>query len=218
MVVAGLAIIYGLPRLTKAVPSPLVAIVLLTVVAVALGLPVNNVAGEGTLPDGLPSFALPDVPLTWETLQIIAPYSLTMAAVGLLESLLTAQIVDDMTHTDSNKRRETGGQGVANIAAACFGGISGCAMIGQSVINVAIGGRGRLSHPRLRPRYIRGMASPVTSRRSSPRRCAPTGLAGNVGPCEPTRPPPMELRCAPLRRTDLRFCQSQCVPDLMAAA
>ncbi|MGB3711360.1 MAG: SulP family inorganic anion transporter [Erythrobacter sp.] len=145
MVLAGLAIIYGLPRLTKAVPSPLVAIVLLTIVAVWLGLPVNNVAGEGTLPDGLPSFALPDVPLTWETLRIIAPYSLTMAAVGLLESLLTAQIVDDMTHTDSDKRRECGGQGVANVAAACFGGMGGCAMIGQSVINVASGGRGRLS-------------------------------------------------------------------------
>ena len=109
------------------------------------GLPVNNVAGEGTLPDGLPTFALPNVPLTWETLRIIAPYSATMAAVGLLESLLTAQIVDDMTHTDSDKRRESAGQGVANVVAACFGGMGGCAMIGQSVINVASGGRGRLS-------------------------------------------------------------------------
>ncbi len=145
MVAAGLAIIYGFPRLTKAVPSPLVAIVLLTALAVYYNLPVNNVAGEGDLPDGLPVFALPNVPLTWETLQIIAPFSLTMAAVGLLESLLTAQIVDDMTHTDSNKRRETWGQGVANTIAACFGGMGGCAMIGQSVINVASGGRGRLS-------------------------------------------------------------------------
>ncbi|MEE4199943.1 SulP family inorganic anion transporter [Erythrobacter sp.] len=145
MVAAGLAIIYLLPRLTKAVPSPLVAIVLLTLAAVWWGLPVNNVAGEGTLPDGLPDFALPQVPLTWETLRIIAPYSATMAAVGLLESLLTAQIVDDMTHTDSDKRRESAGQGVANMVAACFGGMGGCAMIGQSVINVASGGRGRLS-------------------------------------------------------------------------
>ncbi len=145
MVAAGLAIIYLLPRVTKIVPSPLVAIVLLTAAAVFWGLPVNNVAGEGELPDGLPFFAVPNVPFTWETLAIIAPYSLTMAAVGLLESLLTAQIVDDMTHTESNKQRESGGQGVANIAAAFFGGMGGCAMIGQSVINVASGGRGRLS-------------------------------------------------------------------------
>ncbi len=145
MVAIGLAVIYLLPRLTKAVPSPLVAIVLLTAATIYWGLPVNNVAGEGELPDGLPTFALPNVPLTWDTLRIIAPYSLTMAAVGLLESLLTAQIVDDMTHTDSDKRRECGGQGVANIVAACFGGMGGCAMIGQSVINVASGGRGRLS-------------------------------------------------------------------------
>ncbi|KWV93333.1 SulP family inorganic anion transporter [Erythrobacter sp. YT30] len=145
MVAVGLAIIYGFPRITKVVPSPLVAIVLLTAAAVFWGLPVNNVAGEGNLPDGLPTFALPDVPLTWETLQIIAPYSLAMAAVGLLESLLTAQIVDDMTHTDSDKRRESAGQGVANIVAAFFGGMGGCAMIGQSVINIASGGRGRLS-------------------------------------------------------------------------
>lgn len=145
MVAVGLAIIYGFPRITKVVPSPLVAIVLLTAATVFWGLPVNNVAGEGKLPDGLPSFALPDVPLTWETLKIIAPYSLAMAAVGLLESLLTAQIVDDMTHTESDKRRESAGQGVANIVAAFFGGMGGCAMIGQSVINVASGGRGRLS-------------------------------------------------------------------------
>ena len=145
MVLLGLGIIYGFPRVTKTIPSPLVAIVLLTVATIYWGLPVNNVAGEGKLPDGLPTFALPDVPLTWETLRIIAPYSATMAAVGLLESFLTAQIVDDMTHTDSDKRREGAGQGAANIVAACFGGMGGCAMIGQSVINVASGGRGRLS-------------------------------------------------------------------------
>lgn len=145
MVAAGLAIIYGFPRITKVVPSPLVAIVLLTAATVFWGIDVKNVAGEGELPDGLPFFAIPNVPFAWETLTIIAPYSLTMAAVGLLESLLTAQIVDDMTHTDSDKRRECAGQGGANIAAAFFGGMGGCAMIGQSVINVASGGRGRLS-------------------------------------------------------------------------
>ena len=145
MIAAGLAVIYLLPRITKAVPSPLVAILLLTGITIYWNAPVIHVGDMGDLPNGLPVFGLPDIPLTWETLQIIAPYSLTMAAVGLLESLLTAQIVDDMTHTDSNKQRESWGQGVANIVAACFGGMGGCAMIGQSVINVASGGRGRLS-------------------------------------------------------------------------
>ncbi|SMQ63213.1 sulfate permease, SulP family [Altererythrobacter xiamenensis] len=145
MVAAGLAMIYLIPKLTTAVPSPLIAIIVLSALTIYLDLPVNRVADMGALPEGLPYFALPDVPLTWETLQIIAPYSLTMAAVGLLESLLTAQIVDDMTHTGSNKRRECAGQGGANIVAALFGGMGGCAMIGQSVINVTSGGRGRLS-------------------------------------------------------------------------
>ena len=145
MVAAALAIIYLLPRVTTAVPSPLVAIVVLTALSIWLNSPVNTVADMGELPEGLPYLVWPDVPLTLETLRIIAPYSLTMAAVGLLESLLTAQIVDDMTHTGSNKRRESAGQGVANIVAACFGGMGGCAMIGQSVINVTSGGRGRLS-------------------------------------------------------------------------
>ena len=145
MVVAALAIIYLFPKLTTAVPSPLVAIIVLTALSIYVNAPVNTVADMGELPEGLPYFMLPDVPLTWETLAIIAPYSATMAAVGLLESLLTAQIVDDMTHTGSNKRRESAGQGVANIVAALFGGMGGCAMIGQSVINVTSGGRGRLS-------------------------------------------------------------------------
>ncbi len=145
MVAAGLAIIYGFPRLTRAVPSPLVAILVLTGASLAFGFPVNTVGDMGKLPEGLPSLVLPDVPLTLATLQIILPYSLTMAAVGLLESLLTAQIVDDMTDTDSNKRRECGGQGIANMASALVGGMGGCAMIGQSVINVTSGGRGRLS-------------------------------------------------------------------------
>ena len=145
MVMAGLAIIYGFPRITKVVPSPLVAIVALTALAIAFGLPVNTVSDMGKLPEGLPSLAWPDVPLTLETLQIILPYALTMAAVGLLESLLTAQIVDDMTDTESDKRRECGGQGIANMASALVGGMGGCAMIGQSVINITSGGRGRLS-------------------------------------------------------------------------
>ncbi|MBW0145220.1 SulP family inorganic anion transporter [Sphingomicrobium sp. B8] len=145
MVLGGLAIIYLFPRLNKSLPSPLVAIVILSAIAIYFEVPVNTVSDMGELPDGLPFFALPDVPLTWETLRIILPYSVTMAAVGLLESLLTAQIVDDLTHTDSNKQRECVGQGSANIVAAMFGGMGGCAMIGQSVINVTSGGRGRLS-------------------------------------------------------------------------
>ncbi|WP_299646829.1 SulP family inorganic anion transporter [Sphingomonas bacterium] len=145
MVAAGLAIIYLVPHITRAIPSPLVAILVLSVVSIATGAPVNTVGDMGALPQGLPSLSWPDVPLTLDTLWIILPYSLTMAAVGLLESLLTAQIVDDMTDTDSDKRRECGGQGSANIVAAFFGGMGGCAMIGQSVINVTSGGRGRLS-------------------------------------------------------------------------
>ncbi|WP_428028094.1 SulP family inorganic anion transporter [Altererythrobacter sp.] len=145
MVAAGLGMIYLVPRLTTAVPSPLVAIVVLSVLTIWLDLPVHRVHDMGELPEGLPYFTLPDVPLNWETLRIIAPYSATMAAVGLLESLLTAQIVDDMTHTGSDKQRECMGQGGANIVAALFGGMGGCAMIGQSVINVTSGGRGRLS-------------------------------------------------------------------------
>ena len=145
LIALGLAIIYLLPRVTRAVPSPLVAILALSVISIALNLPVNTVGDMGKLPEGLPNFAWPQVPLTFETLRIILPYALTMAAVGLLESLLTAQIVDDMTDSDSAKRQECAGQGGANIVAALFGGMGGCAMIGQSVINVTSGGRGRLS-------------------------------------------------------------------------
>ena len=145
MTAAGLAIIYLFPRLTRAVPSPLVAIVLLTLVAIALKLDIRTVGDMGELPDSLPVFLLPQVPLTLETLQIILPVSITLAIVGLLESLLTAQIVDDLTDTPSDKNRESTGQGVANIAAGLLGGMAGCAMIGQSVINVKSGGRGRLS-------------------------------------------------------------------------
>jgi Sulfate permease and related transporters (MFS superfamily) len=145
MILGGLAIIYLFPRVTNAFPSPLVSILVLSVISISLGLPVHTVADMGELPSGLPSFGLPSVPFTLETLRIIAPTSIAMAAVGLLESLLTAQIVDDMTETDSYKRYECRGQGIANIGAALFGGMGGCAMIGQSVINVTSGGRGRLS-------------------------------------------------------------------------
>ena len=145
MTAAGLAIIYGLPYLTRAVPSPLVTIVVLTLVSVALGLDIRTVGDMGQLPDSLPVFALPDVPLDWRTLQIVLPYAATLAVVGLLESMMTASIVDELTDTPSNKSRECVGQGVANIATGFIGGMAGCAMIGQSVINVKSGGRGRLS-------------------------------------------------------------------------
>lgn len=145
MVIVGLAMIYLIPKVTTAIPSPLIAIIVLSALSIWLDAPVNTVSDMGELPEGLPFFALPDVPLTWDTLRIIAPYAATMAAVGLLESLLTAQIVDDMTHTGSDKRRESAGQGIANAVTGFFGGMGGCAMIGQSVINVTSGGRGRLS-------------------------------------------------------------------------
>lgn len=145
MVIAGLGIIYLLPYVTKAVPSPLVAIVVLTAVAIYFGIDIRTVGDMGQLPDSLPVFLLPDVPLNLETLKIIFPVSATLAVVGLLESLMTASIVDDLTDSNSNKNRECVGQGIANIASGCVGGMAGCAMIGQSVINVKSGGRGRLS-------------------------------------------------------------------------
>lgn len=145
MVAGSLAIIYGLPRLTRAVPSPLVAILVMTALAIALQLDVRRVGDLGALPDALPVFLWPQVPLNLETLWIILPYSAALAAVGLLESLMTAQIVDDLTDTASDKNLECTGQGLANLAAGLFGGMAGCAMIGQSVINVKSGGRGRLS-------------------------------------------------------------------------
>jgi SulP family sulfate permease len=145
LVAAGLAIIYLLPRITRVVPSPLVAIVVLTIVTAAFGIHVPTVGDKGQLPDSLPVFLMPDVPLNFETLRIIFPVSLAMAVVGLLESMMTATLIDDFTDTSSNKRRECVGQGVANIATGFLGGMAGCAMIGQSVINVKSGGRGRLS-------------------------------------------------------------------------
>ncbi len=145
MVAAGLAIIYVLPRFTKALPSPLVAIVTLTAVSMLWKLDVRTVGNLGELPSTLPVFLWPQVPWTLATLWIVLPYSLAIAAVGLLESLMTAQIVDEMTDTPSDKNRECVGQGIANFVSGLFGGMAGCAMIGQSVINVKSGGRGRLS-------------------------------------------------------------------------
>ncbi|WP_421178833.1 SulP family inorganic anion transporter [Aeromonas enteropelogenes] len=148
MTAAGLGIIYLFPRLPRIgtlLPSPLLCIMLLTAVSVGLGLEVRTVGDMGALPDTLPVFMWPDVPLNLETLTIIFPYSAALAVVGLLESLMTAAIVDDMTGTRSDRHRECKGQGLANIAAGLMGGMAGCAMIGQSVINVKSGGRGRLS-------------------------------------------------------------------------
>lgn len=145
MVAAGLAIIYILPRFTKAIPSPLVCIILLTIVSIAFNMDLRTVGDMGELPSTLPMFLIPDIPWTIDTFLIILPYSLTLTAVGLLESLMTATIVDDLTDTPSDKNRECKGQGISNIIAGFFGGMAGCAMIGQSVINVKSGGRGRLS-------------------------------------------------------------------------
>jgi len=145
MVAVGLAIIYILPRFTTAVPSPLVAIVFLTAATLIFGFDVRAVGDMGELPSDLPMFLLPDVPWNFETLRIILPTALTLTVVGLLESFMTAQIVDELTDTPSNKNREGVGQGIANIVSGSFGGMAGCAMIGQSVINVQSGGRGRLS-------------------------------------------------------------------------
>jgi SulP family sulfate permease len=145
MTAAGLAIIYLFPYVTKAIPSPLVAIVVLTLVAIVFKIDVHTVGDMGALPDALPTFLLPHIPLNLDTLRIIFPVSAALAVVGMLESMMTAQIVDDFTDTRSNKNRECVGQGLANIATGFIGGMAGCAMIGQSVINVKSGGRGRLS-------------------------------------------------------------------------
>ncbi|TKA95099.1 SulP family inorganic anion transporter [Cereibacter changlensis] len=145
LVALGLAIIYLFPRITRAVPSPLVTIIVLTLLTLALGLEVRTVGDMGALPDTLPVFLIPDIPFTLGTLLIILPYSLAVAVVGLLESLMTQNIVDDLTDTKSNRNQECIGQGVANAATGFIGGMAGCAMIGQSIINVKSGGRGRLS-------------------------------------------------------------------------
>lgn len=148
MTAAGLGIIYlfpYLPVIGKTIPSPLVCIVTLTIIAIATGLDIRTVGDMGELPDTLPIFLWPEVPLNFETLSIIFPYAAGLAVVGLLESMMTATIVDDLTDTSSDRNKECKGQGIANIGAGLFGGMAGCAMIGQSIINVKSGGRGRLS-------------------------------------------------------------------------
>ncbi len=145
MVAGGLGIIYLFPYITKAVPSPLISIVVLTVISLFINADLRTVGDMGELPSTLPIFLLPDIPLNLETLFIILPYASAVAAVGLLESLMTASIVDDLTDTPSQKNRECVGQGVANTVTGFMGGMAGCAMIGQSMINVKSGGRGRLS-------------------------------------------------------------------------
>ena len=140
-----LIIVYTVPRFIKGIPAPLIAIIILTAITFIFSFELKTIGDLGTITQSLPSFFLPDVPFTLETLQIILPYSLALAIVGLLESLLTSQIVDDMTDTKSDKNREAREQGIANFITGFFGGMAGCAMIGQSMINVKSGGRGRLS-------------------------------------------------------------------------
>ncbi|CAI3937425.1 MFS superfamily (SUL1) (PDB:3NY7) [Commensalibacter communis] len=145
LTLGGLAIVYLFPYVTKAIPSPLICILIITAIAIGLGWHVPTVGSKGHLPDGLPALLIPNVPLNLETLWIILPYSFGLAAVGLLETMMTATIVDEFTETGSDKNRECKGQGIANIVTSFFGGMAGCAMIGQSVINIKSGGRGRLS-------------------------------------------------------------------------
>ncbi len=145
MIAAGLAIIYLVPRLTTAIPSPLICILVLTAISLLVPMPLRTVADLGRLPASLPSLVLPHVPPNWQTLRIVVPYALAMAVVGMLESMMTATVVDDLTETSSSKARECTGLGLANIAAGLFGGIAGCGMIGQTVGNIRYGGRGRLS-------------------------------------------------------------------------
>lgn len=146
LVAGGLAVMFVMPKLTTVVPAPLVSIILTTLAVVVLAISVPTVGDEGELPRSLPELFIPNVPLTWETFQIIAPYALGMALVGLLESLMTAKLVDEVTDTHSRKTREAWGQGVSNVLSGLFGGMGGCAMIGQTMINVkASGARTRIS-------------------------------------------------------------------------
>jgi SulP family sulfate permease len=145
LVAAGLAIIFILPRFFTAVPSPIISVLVLTVVSVAMGLNVHEVHDKGALPEALPWFGLPDVPFTFETFKIIAPYSLSMMFAGLLESLMTARLLDEITDTPSSKNHEAAGQGIANVVTGFLGGMAGCAVVGESLMNHRFGGRGRLS-------------------------------------------------------------------------
>lgn len=143
--IATLILVYAVPRFFTAIPAPLIAIVVMTSIALMSGVKLQSIGDLGTMPETLPVFFLPDIPLNLETLKIILPYSLALSIVGLLESLLTSQVLDDMTDTPSDKGREARGQGIANFVTGFFGGMAGCALIGQSVINIKSGGRGRLS-------------------------------------------------------------------------
>ena len=143
--IATLILVYLIPRFFTLIPAPLIAIVVMSGIAFLSGVNLQTIGDLGTMPNTLPTFFLPDIPLNLETLKIILPYALALSVVGLLESLLTAQVLDDMTDTSSNKNQEARGQGIANFINGFFGGMAGCALIGQSVINVKSGGRGRLS-------------------------------------------------------------------------
>lgn len=145
LVALGLGIIYLFPMVMKSIPSPLVCIIVVTGVVWMFDIDLRTVGDMGELPDTLPMFLVPDIPLNFETLMIILPYSLAVAAVGLLESMMTLQIVDELTDTEGDKNRECVGQGAANVVTGFMGGMAGCAMIGQSIINIKSGGRGRLS-------------------------------------------------------------------------
>lgn len=145
LVAIGLLVIYLFPKINKTIPSPLIAIIAVTVLASVLGIKTTTIGDIGNISSTLPKFLIPNIPVSLETLKIILPYSISLSIVGLVESLLTAQLLDDLTHTKSNKNRECMGQGVANVVSGLFGGMAGCAMIGQSIINFKSGGRGRLS-------------------------------------------------------------------------
>lgn len=146
LVAAGILIMVFMPKITKAVPAPLVSVIIITAAAVVFALNVPTVGDKGELPDSLPNLFVPNVPLTWETLTIIGPFALGMALVGLMESLMTAKLVDEITDTRSNKTRESWAQGIANLLSGCFGGMGGCAVVGQTIINVKVSGaRTRIS-------------------------------------------------------------------------
>ena len=146
LVVLGIVIIYLFPRITEAIPSTLVAVVIVTAIAILTGAPVRTIGDMGSITAALPIFHIPDVPLTMETLRIILPYSVSLALVGLVETLLTSKVIDEMTDTEGDRNRECRGLGLANIVSGFFSGTCGCAMIGQAIVNVNSGGRGRLSN------------------------------------------------------------------------
>lgn len=145
LVLGGISIIYLFPKLTKKIPSPIVAIAVIFIVVTVFRLDVKTVGDMGNISSSLPRFLIPNIPFTVETLQIILPYAISLSIIGILESLLTAQLVDEMTDTGSDKNQECVGQGLGNVVTGFFGGIAGCGMIGQTMVNINYGGRGRLS-------------------------------------------------------------------------